>query len=140
MPLLRYRTRDLASYDDSLCPCGRTHRRLSRIQGRTDDMIIIKGVNIFPLQIERVLMALPEVHTNYLVEIKRENFNDQMLVKVEVQEDFFREDLKYLTSLRKRLTEALKSELLITPQVELVEPNTLPRSEGKALRIVDLRT
>ena len=140
MPLLRYRTRDLASYDDSLCPCGRSHRRLSRIQGRTDDMIIIKGVNIFPLQIERVLMALPEVHTNYLVEIKREHYNDQMLVKVEVQEDFFREDLKYLTSLRKRLTEALKSELLITPQVELVEPNTLPRSEGKALRIVDLRT
>ncbi|MEW6387990.1 MAG: phenylacetate--CoA ligase [Thermodesulfobacteriota bacterium] len=139
MPLLRYRTRDLASYDDSPCACGRTHRRVSRIQGRTDDMIIIKGVNIFPLQIEQVLMALPEVHTNYLVEIKRENFNDQMLVKVEVQEDFFREDLKYLDSLRKRLTAALKSELLITPQVELVEPNTLPHSEGKAVRIVDLR-
>ena len=139
MPLLRYRSRDLASYDDTPCPCGRTARRLSRIQGRSDDMVIIKGVNVFPMQIEKVLMALPEVHTNYLVELTRVNFNDQMHVKVEVQQDFFREDLKYLAGLRKRITEALKSELLVTPLVELVEPNTLPRSEGKALRIMDLR-
>ena len=139
MPLLRYRSRDLASYDDTPCPCGRTARRLSRIQGRSDDMIIIKGVNVFPMQIEKVLMALPEVYTNYRVELTRVNFNDQMHVKVEVQQDFFREDLKYLAGLRKRITEALKSELLVTPLVELVEPNTLPRSEGKALRIVDLR-
>ncbi len=139
MPLLRYRSRDLASYDDTSCPCGRTARRLSRIQGRSDDMNIIKGVNVFPMQIEKVLMALPEVYTNYLVELTRVNFNDQMHVKVEVQQDFFREDLKYLAGLRKRITEALKSELLVTPLVELVEPNTLPRSEGKALRIVDLR-
>jgi len=139
MPLLRYRSRDLASYEDSPCPCGRTARRISRIQGRTDDMIIIKGVNVFPMQIEQVLLAMPEVHTNYLVELTRENFNDQMVVKVEVQQDLFREDLKYLVSLRKRLTDALKHELLVTPLVELVEPNTLPRTEGKALRIVDLR-
>ena len=139
MPLLRYRSRDLASYDDTPCPCGRTARRLSRIQGRSDDMIIIKGVNVFPMQIEKVLMALPEVHTNYMVELTRVNFNDQMHVKVEVQQDFFREDLKYLAGLRKRITEALKSELLVTPLVELVEPNTLPRSEGKALRIFDSR-
>jgi len=139
MPLLRYRSRDLASYDDAPCPCGRTFRRLSRIQGRTDDMIIIKGVNVFPMQIEQVLLAMPEVHTNYLVELTRVNFNDQMVVKVEVQQDFFREDLKYLVSLRKRVTEALKSELLVTPLVELVEPNTLPQTEGKAMRIVDLR-
>lgn len=139
MPLLRYRSRDLASYDDAPCPCGRPHRRISRIQGRTDDMIIVKGVNIFPMQIEKVLMALPEVHTNYLVELTRENFNDQMHVKVEVQESFFKEDLKYLAALRKRITEALKSELLVTPIVELVEPNTLPVSEGKAVRLVDRR-
>jgi phenylacetate-CoA ligase len=139
MPLLRYRTRDLASYDEAPCPCGRTHRRISRIQGRTDDMIIIKGVNVFPMQIEKVLMALPEVHTNYLVELTRENFNDQMHVKVEVQQSFFQEDLKYLAGLKKRLTDALKSELLVTPLVELVEPNTLPVSEGKAVRIVDRR-
>jgi len=139
MPVLRYRTRDLAAVEPGVCPCGRTHRRISRIQGRTDDMLIVKGVNIFPMQIEGVLMAMPEVHTNYLVELTRENFNDQMLVKVEVQEGFFREELKYLKSLQKKITEALKSELLITPRVELVEPQTLPRSEGKALRIVDLR-
>jgi len=139
MPLIRFRTRDLASYDDSPCPCGRAFRRLSRLQGRTDDMIIIKGVNVFPMQIEQVLLGVPEVHTNYLVELRRENFNDRMIVKVEVQEEFFREDMRYLNALRKRLTEALKSELLVTPSVELVEPNTLPQTEGKALRIMDLR-
>jgi phenylacetate-CoA ligase len=140
MPVLRYRTRDLAALEAGICPCGRSHRRLSRIQGRTDDMLIIKGVNIFPMQIERVLMAMPEVDTNYLVELKRENFNDLMCVKVEVHQEFFREDLKYLKSLQKKITAALKSELLVTPRVELVEPQTLPRSEGKALRVVDLRT
>jgi phenylacetate-CoA ligase len=139
MPVLRYRTRDLAAVVPGDCPCGRSHRRITRIQGRTDDMLIIKGVNIFPMQIERVLLAMPEVHTNYLVELSRENFNDLMVIKVEVQQDFFQEDLKYLKSLQKKITEALKSELLVTPRVELVEPQTLPRSEGKALRIVDLR-
>ncbi len=139
MPLIRYRTRDLASYNDRPCPCGRTFRRISRLQGRTDDMIIIKGVNVFPMQIEQVLLAMPEVYTNYMVELKRENFNDLMVVKVEVQQHFFQEDLKYLTGLRKRITDALKNELLVTPVVELVEPNTLPRTEGKALRIVDSR-
>jgi len=139
MPLLRYRTRDLASFDDSPCPCGRSFKRLSRIMGRTDDMVIIKGVNIFPLQIDKVLMAMPEVGTQYLVELTRQDFSDQMLVKVEVQQTFFQEDLKYLKQLQKRITEALKSELLVTPRVELVEPNTLPRTEGKAQRVVDKR-
>jgi phenylacetate-CoA ligase len=139
MPLLRYRTRDLASFDDSPCPCGRSFRRLSRIMGRTDDMVIIKGVNIFPLQIDKVLMAMPEVGTHYLVELTRQDYRDQMLVKVEVQQNYFQEDLKYLKQLQKRITEALKSELLVTPRVELVEPNTLPRSEGKAQRVVDKR-
>ncbi len=139
MPLLRYRTRDLAAYDDSPCPCGRSSRRLSRIQGRSDDMLIVKGVNIFPLQIDQVLMAMPEVGSHYLVEVTRENFSDLMHVKVEVQANFFQEDLKYLSKLQKRITEALKSELLVTPRVELVEPNTLPRTEGKAQRVVDKR-
>jgi phenylacetate-CoA ligase len=139
MPLLRYRTRDLASFDDSPCACGRSFKRLSRIQGRSDDMIIIKGVNIFPLQIDKVLMAMPEVGTQYLVELTRHNFSDQMLVKVEVQQNFFQEDLKYLKQLQKRITDALKSELLVTPRVELVEPNTLPQTEGKAQRVLDTR-
>lgn len=139
MPLLRYRTRDLASFDNSLCACGRSFKRLSRIMGRSDDMVIIKGVNIFPLQIDKVLMAMPEVGTHYLVELTRQDYSDQMLVKVEVQQNFFQEDLKYLKQLQKRITEALKSELLVTPRVELVEPNTLPRTEGKAQRVVDRR-
>jgi phenylacetate-CoA ligase len=139
MPLLRYRTRDLASYDPTPCACGRSCRRLSRIQGRSDDMLIVKGVNIFPMQVDKVLMAMPEVGTHYLVELTRENFNDVMHVKVEVQPNFFQEDLKYLKQLQKRITEALKSELLVTPRVELVEPNTLPRSDGKAQRVVDKR-
>ena len=139
MPILRYRTRDLASYDPQPCPCGRAHRRISRIQGRSDDMLIVKGVNIFPIQIEKILMGMPEVHTNYLVELTRENFNDVLHVKVEVQEAFFQEGLKSLQHLQKRLTEALKSELLVTPKVELVEPHTLPTSEGKAVRVVDRR-
>jgi phenylacetate-CoA ligase len=140
MPLLRYRSRDLASYDDTPCACGRSFRRLSRIMGRTDDMLIIKGVNIFPMQIEKVLLAMPEVGTQYLVELTRKDFSDVMLVKVEVQQNFFQEDLRYLKQLQKRITTALKSELLVTPLVELVEPNTLPRTEGKAQRVIDERT
>lgn len=139
MPILRYRTRDLASFDDAPCPCGRVHRRLSRIQGRTDDMLIVKGVNIFPIQIERVLMALPEVGSNYLVEVTQKDFNDLMRVQVEIKQEYFKEDLKYLKGLQKKITEALKSELLLTPQVELVEHNTLPQSEGKAVRVIDRR-
>jgi phenylacetate-CoA ligase len=139
MPLLRYRTRDLASYDDTPCACGRGFRRLSRILGRTDDMLIIKGVNIFPMQIDKVLMAMPEVGTQYLVELTRKDFSDVMLVKVEVQQNFFQEDLRYLKQLQKKIAEALKSELLVTPRVELVEPNTLPRTEGKAQRVLDKR-
>ncbi len=139
MPLLRYRSRDLASYDDRPCPCGRSSRRISRIQGRTDDMIILKGVNIFPIQIDRVLMALPEVASNYLVELKQEGVNDTMIIKVEIKQDFFREELGFLKNLQKRITESLKSELLVTPKVELVEHNSLPRGEGKAVRVVDYR-
>ncbi len=139
MPLLRYRSRDLASYDDRPCPCGRHSRRISRIQGRTDDMIIIKGVNIFPIQIDRVLMDLPEVGENYLVELRQEGANETMVVKVEVKQDYFREDLKFLKVLQKKITDALKSELLVTPRVELVEHNSLPRGEGKAVRVMDHR-
>ncbi|AEB09048.1 phenylacetate--CoA ligase family protein [Desulfobacca acetoxidans] len=139
MPLLRYRSRDLASYDDRPCPCGRSSRRISRIQGRTDDMIILKGVNIFPIQIDRVLMRLPEVASNYLIEMQQTGGNDQMVIKVEVKQEYFSEDLAYLKGLQKRITEALKSELLVTPRVDLVEHNSLPRTEGKAVRVVDSR-
>jgi phenylacetate-CoA ligase len=139
MPLLRYRSRDLASYDDRPCPCGRHSRRISRIQGRTDDMIILKGVNIFPIQIDRALMAMPEVASNYLVELMQEGVNDTMVVKVEIKPDFFQEEISFLKNLQKRITNALKSELLVTPKVELVEHNSLPQTEGKAVRVIDHR-
>jgi phenylacetate-CoA ligase len=141
MPLIRYRSKDLATLFPDSCPCGRTHRRISRIKGRSDDMFILKGVNIFPLQIDTTLMNIPEVGTNYLVVLEREpeNFQDRMIVRVEVHPEFFKGDLWQLESLRRQITEALKSELLVTPKVELVEPDTLPKSEGKAVRVVDRR-
>ncbi len=141
MPLIRYRSKDLATIFPEPCPCGRTHRRISRIKGRSDDMFILKGVNIFPLQIDTTLMNIPEVGTNYLVILEREkeNFQDRMIVQVEVRPEYFRGDLWQLEKLRKQITEALKSELLVTPKVELVEPDTLPKSEGKAVRVLDRR-
>ena len=139
MPMIRYRSKDLATIFPEPCPCGRTHRRMSRIKGRSDDMFILKGVNIFPLQIDTTLMNIPEVGTNYLIVLERENFEDRMIVRVEVRPQFFRGDLWQLERLRKQITEALKSELLVTPKVELVEPDSLPKSEGKAVRVMDKR-
>lgn len=139
MPILRYRTKDLTRIVPGPCGCGRTHRRIDRIKGRTDDMMIIKGVNIFPIQIEKKLMDVPGVGTNFLIILEREGFNDHMIVKVEVQQEFFDGDLLHLERLQRRIIEELRSDILITPKVELVEPNTLPRSEGKAQRVIDNR-
>jgi phenylacetate-CoA ligase len=139
MPILRYRTKDLTRIIPGPCPCGRTHRRIERITGRTDDMMILKGVNIFPIQIEKRLMEIPGVGINFLIILDRENYNDQMTVKVEVQREFFGGDLHQLESLRRRIVEALKSDILITPKVDLVEPDSLPKSEGKAVRVIDNR-
>jgi phenylacetate-CoA ligase len=139
MPLIRYRSKDLAAVFAEPCPCGRTHRRMSRIKGRSDDMFILKGVNIFPLQIDTTLMNIAEVGTNYQVILERRDDQDHMIVRVEVRPEFFKGDLRQLETLRRRITENLKSELLVTPKVELVEPDTLPQSEGKAVRVVDRR-
>jgi len=139
MPILRYRTKDLTRIIPGPCGCGRTHRRIDRIKGRTDDMMIIKGVNIFPIQIEKKLMDIPGVGTNFLIILEREGFNDHMVVRVEVQQEFFNGDLLHLERLQRRIVEELRSDILITPKVELVEPHTLPRSEGKAQRVIDNR-
>lgn len=139
MPLLRYRTRDLAYVYPEPCPCGRTHCRMSRIKGRTDDMLIVKGVNMFPVQIEKTLMAIPEVGTNFLIILDTVEDNDQMTVKVEVNPAMFTGDMKHLETLRRRIIDELRSEILCTPRVELVEPDTLPKSEGKAVRVIDNR-
>ncbi|BDV01203.1 phenylacetate-coenzyme A ligase [Thermodesulfomicrobium sp. WS] len=139
MPLVRYRTRDLTRFLPGHCPCGRTHRRIDRISGRSDDMIILKGVNIYPMQVESVLMDIPEVGQNYLIVLEREGFLDQMRVKVEVKDEFFVEDMRALKALQQRIAAKLRDEILITPRVDLVESNSLPKSEGKAVRVQDLR-
>ncbi|MBN2350989.1 MAG: phenylacetate--CoA ligase [Spirochaetales bacterium] len=139
MPLVRYRTRDLTAFLPGPCPCGRTHVRLRRIKGRDDDMLIINGVNLFPMQIEKVLMKVPGVGDNYLIEIHKEKFMDRLVVKVEAHGALFRGTLKELEHLQCEIEELLKAEILVTPAVKLVEPGTLPRAEGKAKRVVDLR-
>jgi phenylacetate-CoA ligase len=139
MPILRYRTKDLAFVYPEQCACGRTHRRISRIKGRIDDMMIVKGVNIFPTQIETTLMKVAELGSNYLIVLERRNLVDEMTVKVEVRPEVFAGDLRRLDQLRLRLVADLRTEILITPKIELLEPNSLPVSEGKAVRVQDLR-
>lgn len=139
MPVLRYRTRDLSRLILGDCPCGRKHRRIDRILGRSDDMIIVKGVNIYPMQVERILMSYPEVGQNYRIVLEREGLKDTMKVQVEVREEYFVEDMRVLRTLQETISRALRDEILITPKVELVEHHSLPRSEGKAQRVQDLR-
>lgn len=139
MPILRYRTKDLTRIIPGPCPCGRTHRRIERIKGRTDDMMIIKGVNIFPIQIEKRLMEIPGVGNNFIIILDRADYNEQMTVKVEIKKEFFGGNLQQLETLRRRIVEELKSDILITPRVDLVEPDSLPQGEGKAVRVIDNR-
>ena len=139
MPVIRYRTKDLTRIIPGPCDCGRTHRRIERIKGRTDDMMILKGVNIFPIQIEKKLMDVPGVGTNFQIILERKGFNDEMIVKVEVASEFFDGDLLKLQRLQRRITDELKGDILITPKVELVEPGSLPKTEGKAVRVIDNR-
>jgi len=139
MPILRYRTKDLTRIIPGECPCGRTHRRIERIKGRTDDMMILKGVNIFPIQIEKKLMDIPGVGNNFHIILERKDFSDDMIIKVEVGREYFTGDLKQLEGLRRTIVNELKSDILITPRVDLVEPDSLPKTEGKAKRVIDNR-
>ena len=137
MPLLRYRTRDLTRILPGECPCGRHHKRLDRMKGRSDDMMILKGVNIFPIQIENILMQFRELGTDYLITLTNLEANDEMTVEVELNE--FTDDYGFLQRLTKEITRQLKDEILITPRVKLVPKGSLPRQEGKAGRVKDLR-
>ena len=139
MPIIRYRTGDIARAYPERCPCGRTHRRISRIKGRTDDMLIIKGVNFYPMQIEKVLMDIPEVGNNYVIELETVDYLDNVNIKVEVRPSIFHGDLEELDQLKRRISENLKNEILISPKITFVEPNSLPKSEGKAVRVLDRR-
>ncbi|MGD0615282.1 MAG: phenylacetate--CoA ligase [Verrucomicrobiota bacterium] len=136
MPLLRYRTRDITSLIPEPCPCGRTHRRLNRITGRSDDMLIVRGVNIYPQQIERVLMATQGIGRNYLIRLEG---LDEMIVCVELTGAGFDGQVEHLVSLQSQIAEKLRAEILVKPRVQLVPPATLPVTEGKARRVIDNR-
>ena len=139
MPLLRYRTRDLSFVYPDTCSCGRAHRRISRIKGRTDDMFIIKGVNIFPMQVEKILLGILGVGSNYRIVLDTVGVMDEMRVMVEVSGDLWHGEVRELNQLRDRIVNELRQEILLTPMVELVEPGALPQGEGKAVRVEDKR-
>lgn len=138
MPLLRYRTRDLTRILPGECPCGRTHRRIDRIKGRSDDMFIIKGVNIFPMQVEKILVQYPQLGSNYLITLETVDNQDEMVVEVELN-NLCVDSYIELDQMRKEITRQLKDEILVTPKVKLVKKDSLPQSEGKAVRVRDLR-
>ena len=139
MPLLRYRTRDLTRFLPGECPCGRHHRRLARLQGRSDDMIILKGVNIFPIQVEKILLKFKQLSTDYLITLETKENGDFMTIDVELN-SLFTDDFPQLRQLERDITRQLKDEILVTPKVRLVPKGTLKTSdEKKAVRVNDLR-
>ena len=138
-PLIRYRTRDLTRIIDEPCACGRTHRKIDRIVGRTDDMLIIRGVNVFPSQIEQVITGFPEIVPHYQIVLTTKGTLDYVELRVETAPDFSFDEIHALEDLRRRLAAELKSNLQIAVDIKIVEPKTIERSEGKAKRVIDLR-
>ena len=138
-PILRYRTRDLTSFYTEPCACGRTHRKLRRITGRSDDMLIINGVNVFPSQIEEVIMGMKEVGNNYLIVVEKDGALDKLTVKTEISADIFMDDSRPLNDLKDKIRDTLSASIMIRPKVELHESGSLPVSEGKAVRVKDER-
>lgn len=139
MPMLRYRTHDICVLNDKPCACGRTHVRMGRITGRTDDMLVIRGVNVFPSQIESVLVSVKGVSPFYMLIVDRVNSTDTLEVQVEMEEAFFSDTVADLEKIRNEIGEKIKSVVGVSARVTLVGPHTLPRSEGKAKRVVDNR-
>jgi phenylacetate-CoA ligase len=139
IPLIRYRTRDLTRLNYEKCACGRTLVRMEKCKGRSDDMLIIRGVNVFPSQIESVLLEMSETAPHYLLIVEREGNLDTLKLMVEVQEQFFSDEIKQLEALRKKITHRLQSTLGISVDVKLVEPKTIERTAGKAKRVIDNR-
>jgi phenylacetate-CoA ligase len=139
IPLIRYRTRDLTRLNYDKCECGRTLVRMEKCTGRSDDMLIIRGVNVFPSQIESVLLGMSETEPHYLLIVEREGNLDTLKLMVEVQEQFFSDEIKVLEALRKKITQNIQSMLGVTVDVKLVEPRTIERTAGKAKRVIDNR-
>lgn len=139
LPLLRYRTKDLCTLTDQACQCGRTNVRMSRIVGRSDDMLIIRGVNVFPSQIESVILEMEEFEAHYLLIVDRVNNLDILEVQVEVRDGFYSDEITKMFALKKKLGQRIQSVLGISADIKLVEPFSIKRSEGKAQRVVDKR-
>ena len=139
MPLLRYRTRDLCSLMEGTCSCGRTSVRMGRIMGRSDDMLIIRGINVFPSQVESVILSMPQFEPVYMIVVDRKNNLDTMQVQVEVRKNFFNDDIGQMFEMRKGLADRLKSVISIKADVKLMEPGSIERSQGKSVRVIDKR-
>lgn len=139
LPLFRYRTKDLTSISYDKCECGRTMARISRFKGRSDDMLIIRGVNVFPSQVETALLEIAETSPHYMLIVDRINNLDILEVQVEIEERFFSDEIKELERLNQKITHVLQSALGLAVKVKLVEPKTIQRSEGKAKRVIDKR-
>ena len=138
-PVIRYRTRDITSLNPEPCICGRTHIRMNRVSGRTDDMLIIRGVNVFPSQIESVLMGIDEVEPHYQLVVDRKGKLDTLTVLVEVEERLFSDEVKVLQNLEGKISKNIKEYLGVSAKVKLVEPKAIARSQGKAVRVIDNR-
>ncbi len=139
LPLVRYRTGDICSLDHTPCPCGRTTVRMSLVTGRTDDMLIVRGVNVFPSQIEEIIVGFPELEPYYQIVVDREGTLDELEVHVEVAPDYFADRVGELEAVRRRVTEETQSALGVSVQIHLAEPQSLTRSQGKAAHVVDKR-
>ncbi len=138
-PVIRYRTRDITSLNPEPCICGRTHVRMKKVSGRTDDMLIIRGVNVFPSQIESVLMKSKDIQPHYQLVVDRVDNLDTLTVLVEVGQEFFSDEIKTLQNMEHKLSNDIKEYLGVSAKIKLVEPKTIQRSEGKAVRVIDKR-
>ncbi|WAI00570.1 phenylacetate--CoA ligase family protein [Methanogenium organophilum] len=139
LPIIRYRTGDITSIDHTPCQCGRTHPRIARLSGRVDDMLIIRGINVFPSQVEHALLGIPEVSGNFMIEVDRVGALDHMLVKVELNPEAFSDKINDILDIRRKVGHTLKNMLNVSVDVEISEPGSLPRFEGKAQRVIDRR-
>ncbi len=139
IPLIRYRTKDLTSLSYEKCECGRTTARISRFKGRSDDMLIIRGVNVFPSQVEAALLTVDGITPNYQIVVDRVNYQDTLEILVEVEERFFSDEIKALEGLTKKIGHTIQQALGLSARIKLVEPKTIERSMGKAVRVIDKR-
>jgi len=140
LPMIRYRIGDITSMDDSPCACGRTHPRVQRITGRVDDMLIIRGINVFPSQVEFALMGIPEVGQHFQIVVERKGALDDMLVRVELNKESFSDKITDLMKIRQKVEHKLRNTLNVAVDVEMVDPGSLPRFEGKSKKVIDKRS